>query len=80
MMAELPQKMGGSMLDRIEVKIDELDTDWIELIQVARDMDIPIGDIRAFLSSGRIQSNEMMLDEEFSMRNVPAKMNKVAKA
>jgi DNA-binding transcriptional MerR regulator len=45
-------------LDRIEVKIDELDTDWIELIQIARDMDIPIGDIRAFLSSGRIQSDE----------------------
>lgn len=53
-MAELPQKWGDSMLDRIEVKFDKLDKEWLELIQIARDMNIPIEDTRAFLSSGRI--------------------------
>ncbi|WP_169818490.1 hypothetical protein [Domibacillus iocasae] len=42
------------MLDRIKVEFDKLDKEWLEPIQIARDMNIPIEDTRAFLSSGRI--------------------------
>ncbi|WP_198936779.1 anti-repressor SinI family protein [Domibacillus epiphyticus] len=45
------------MLGRNEVKFGKLDKEWIELIQIARDMDIPIEVIRAFLFS--TESNPM---------------------
>ncbi|OES44575.1 hypothetical protein [Domibacillus iocasae] len=52
--------------DKID-KMDELklDTDWIELIQLAaRNMNILIEDTTAFLSSGKIQSEGILSDED----------------
>ncbi|MET1030248.1 hypothetical protein [Domibacillus tundrae] len=57
-MQNIPGKM--EKMDELE-----LDTDWIELIQLAaRDMNILIEDTRAFLSSGKIQSEGILSDEE----------------
>jgi hypothetical protein len=57
-MQNIPGKM--DKMDELE-----LDTDWIELIQLAaRDMNILIEDTRAFLSSGKIQSEGILSDEE----------------
>ncbi|WP_046181231.1 hypothetical protein [Domibacillus tundrae] len=56
------QKIPGKMEKMDEL---ELDTDWIELIQLAaRNMNILIEDTRAFLSSGKIQSEGILSDEE----------------
>jgi DNA-binding transcriptional MerR regulator len=48
-------------VEKIEMKDKELDLEWIQLIQEARNLGIEIEEIREFLSSQREEETETLL-------------------